>query len=431
MPMKKILILISLIMIFLLVGCASDFTLNNTITDTTDVGTTTSTTYLPTTTTIDVNMVISEVYQKIYEDLYNDVKAEVISHMSEERFEQIYAQVLEQILEDIKNGDIDVTAASIIDMILSIEEGPALAVVGVTTYSATGASLKTGSGVIYKHVGDKYFVVTNFHVVEDGATYEIVFEDGSTISAILKGVDDLVDLAVLSFVSNNEYKTASFGDSSQVKKGDIVIAVGNPKGYEFYGSFTMGIISGLDRYFDIDGDDTRDMFVNYIQHDAAINSGNSGGALFDIYGKVIGINVIKISSTEVEGMGFSIPSNLVAAICSDLEEFGISLQVPVLGISFMELHNNIDSLILNGAIIPEGVTEGFYIFDVGVSSTMYGYLYPDDILVSIDDIQLTTAEEFKFEFSKYKVGDVISISFIRSGNLITINDIELKAKVSD
>ena len=173
------------------------------------------------------------------------------------------------------------------------------------------------------------------------------------------------------------------------------------------------------------------MFVNYIQHDAAINSGNSGGALFNIDGEVIGINVIKISATEVEGMGFAIPSNLVSAICSDIEEFGVSLQKPVLGINFLELRGHIDYLVANGAVIPNGVTDGFYIFAVVEGASFDGYVQAGDIIVTIADIELTTAEEFVYEFSKYKVGDVISISLYRAGTLLTFDNIELKAKVSN
>ena len=443
--MKKIYIMLTAFVLTLLfVGCTTDFNTTTTAssttaetttlnTDGTTINTSTAlTTYTGyTTSTVDISMVISEVYQMIYEDLYDAVKAEVIQNISEERFDQIYQQVLENILDEIIAGNIEVSAASVIDMIYQVEQASANAVIGVIAYDVSGNILQTGSGVIYKNVGDKYYVVTNFHVVENGITYEICFADGSEINATLLGVDDLVDVAVLSFMSDLEFATASFGDSTLVQKGDIVLAVGNPQGFDFFGSMTMGIVSGLDRFFDIDGDNVNDMFVNYIQHDAAINSGNSGGALFNLDGEVIGINVIKISATEVEGMGFAIPSNLVSAICSDIEEYGVSLQKPVLGINFLELRGHIDYLVANGAVIPNGVTDGFYIFAVVEGASFDGYVQPGDIIVSIADIELTTAEDFVYEFQKYKVGDTISISLYRNGNLITIDNILLKAKVAD
>ena len=234
---------------------------------------------------------------------------------------------------------------------------------------------------------------------------------------------------MLYFLSDDDYAVADFGDSSLVNKGDIILSVGHPKGYDFYGTMTMGIVSGLDRYFDIDGDNINDMFVNYIQHDAAINNGNSGGALFDIYGDVIGINVIKLAATDIEGMGFAIPSNLVSAICSDIEEFGFSLQKPVLGINFMQIRGREDYLAVEeGVVLPSGVTDGFYIFAVVAGASFDGYVQPGDIIVQIADIELTTADDVVYNFSKYKVGDTISISLYRNGVLMSIDDILLKEK---
>jgi serine protease Do len=192
----------------------------------------------------------------------------------------------------------------------------------------------------------------------------------------------------------------------------------------------MGIVSGLDRYFDIDNNGINDMFVNYIQHDAAINSGNSGGALFDVDGDVIGINVIKLSATEIEGMGFAIPSNLVSAICSDIEELGYSLQKPVLGINFIDIRGHADFFEANEIVIPEDIDDGFVIFEVYEGSSFDGFVFAGDIITVIADIDLSTAEDFVYRFSKYIVGDVISITLYRDGQYITINDIELKAQVN-
>ncbi|XFA99607.1 S1C family serine protease [Candidatus Izemoplasma sp. B36] len=441
--MKKILLGIGVFFLtIILVGCSDGFgtftnetlslptTTENNSEDTT-INTITIPTIETTTVTIDMDMVVSEVYNMIYQDLYEDVKAEVISNISEERFDQIYAQILQDLIEDIAAGEITVSAETIVDMINNVEAGSANSVVGIRAYDSTGLALQIGSGVIYKHVGDKYYVVTNQHVVENAETLDIYFEDETTIQANLLGVDELVDIAVLSFLSTNTYEVSDFADSDAVQKGDVVLAVGSPEGFGFFGSMTMGIVSGLDRYFDIDGDGTKDMFVNYIQHDAAINSGNSGGALFDLNGDIIGINVIKITATDIEGMGFAIPSNLVSAICSDIEEYGVSLQKPFLGITFVALRNNIDYLEANGVIIPSGVEDGFYVFEVTTGGSFSDYVQAGDIIVSVGDFNLTTSEDFVFNFSKYKVGDIISISLYRNGTLITIDDIELKAKVFD
>ena len=214
-----------------------------------------------------------------------------------------------------------------------------------------------------------------------------------------------------------------------MQKGDIVLAVGNPIGFDYYGSMTMGIVSGLDRYFDIDGNGVKDMFVNYIQHDAAINNGNSGGALFNTDGEVIGINVIKLTATEIEGMGFAIPSNLVSDICDDIEEFGYSKQKPVLGINFVSIKDGEAFFIQEGITLPAEITAGFYINSVVEGSTLDGYVQPGDILTEIDGIILDDTLDFILDFSIYLVGDEIDITLYRDGEYITYTDIILKGSV--
>jgi len=209
-----------------------------------------------------------------------------------------------------------------------------------------------------------------------------------------------------------------------------VLAVGNPNGYDFENSVTMGIVSGLNRYFDIDGDDVKDMFVNYIQHDAAINAGNSGGPLFNLDGEVIGINTIKIASVAVEGMGFAIPAELIIAICADIEEFGVSKQKPVLGIQFIDLASNPEYFPYFNITVPEGLTAGFYINSVVAGSTMDGHVQPGDFIIRIGEIEVVDTLDFVTRFaSRYRVGDIVSIELYRAGVLMQIDDIELLPKV--
>lgn len=435
--MKKLMILVSsLILVLTLAGCSFTFvTTANTSLTTTSPGTTTSATAGTTTATttatteIDLDALKQAVYDKIYQELYDQVRAEVIQNLSQERFDEIYNQVISDILDKVASGEITVTAASVIDMIYEVAANEATSVVGVTTYDSAGTSVAIGSGVIYKHVGEVYYVVTNNHVVEDGSSYEIRFEDGSTVSATLRGVDTLVDVAVLYFTSTNDYTVVNFGNSDTVAQGTIVLAVGNPSGYDYYRSITMGIVSGTNRYFDIDGDNTKDMFVGYIQHDASINAGNSGGALFNLQGEVIGINVIKIAATEIEGMGFAIPSNLVSAICGDIEEYGVSKQKPMLGISFLDISSTTQATWDYYHItIPQNVTQGFYISAVVANASFDGYVLPGDILTQVGDFTIINTQDFVYNFSKYRVGDIISITLIRNGSVLTFDNIELKSK---
>ncbi len=427
--MKKLYVFLSLLLVTgLLAGCTGIF---ETVPQDQITFLTSSKTTTTTSNTIDKNLILSDVYEIIYSEIYEEVKAEVMTNISEERFDEIYSDIIDDLLFKIADGSISITPQSIIDMINIVENTTANSVVGVSAFNDYGVEISIGSGAIYKQVGDKYYVITNNHVVEEGTSFTIHFEDGSEIGALLRGVDDLVDLAVLYFITDDEYPVADFGDSSLVEKGDVVLAVGNPGGYDFYGSITMGIVSGLDRYFDIDNDNINDMFVNYIQHDAAINSGNSGGALFDMNGDIIGINVIKLSATDIEGMGFAIPSNLVSAICDDIEEFGYSKQKPVLGINFIEIRGHLDLFEANEIVIPDEIEDGFYIFEVTAGASFDGYVQAGDIITKIGDIDLTTAENFVLLFSQYIVGDTISITLYRDGGYITYNDIELKAKVAD
>ncbi len=423
--MKKLLALLAILTVTSTVaGCSFSFT-------TTRVTTAATTTETPLTTTevpIDLDQLRSEVYNRIYQELYDDIYAEVAADLSQARFDEIYAQVMDEVLDKVLSGEITVTPLSIIEMVYAVAAGEAEAVIGITAYGASGNTVSTGSGVIYKRVGDRYYVVTNNHVVEDAATVKVTTPDGEDYTAVLRGVDETVDVAVLYFNSRELYETAPFGDSETVTKGTIVLAVGNPSGFDYYGSMTMGVVSGIDRYFDIDNDAVKDMFVNYIQHDASINAGNSGGALFNLNGEVIGINVIKIAATEIEGMGFAIPSNLVQAICADIEEYGVSKVKPVLGITFVDIFDNPDYFTFYNITLPETIQNGFYVLSVAEGTSLDGYVQAGDIVTQIGVIVIVDTDGFVQEFSQYHVGDVISVTVYRGGQYLTFDDIELKPR---
>lgn len=418
--MKKLALFAVMLGLVFVVSCTTKFT----TTTTTESRTTT-------TTTLDLSRIHSEVYARIYEELYAEIRAEVLANLSEERFEAIYQQVVTDLLAKVESGEMEVTALSLIELIYGVAAKEATAAVGVSNFDATGALKATGSGVIFHKVGNKYYVITNQHVVEDGTSYQIRFEDGSTIDAILRGVDSLVDIAVLYFTSDEPHAVATFADSDAVLKGTLVLAVGNPSGYEYFGSMTLGIVSGVRRYFDIDGDNIKDLFVPYIQHDAAINAGNSGGPLFDLEGHIVGINVIKISSVEIEGMGFAIPGNLAHDVAMDIIEYGVSKQKPVLGIQFIDIALNYAYFAANGITLPEGVVKGFYIIQVYPDLSLSSYVQPGDILLEIGDIAIENSVQFVTEFSsRYRVGDIVSITILRGGQPLTIENIELKARLN-
>ncbi|MCF7924084.1 MAG: trypsin-like peptidase domain-containing protein [Candidatus Izimaplasma sp.] len=428
---KKLIIGLLFLMMLTFVGCSQIINFETTTTNETTQETTTTEI---TEQEIDLSQlredVYSDVYSRIYNELYLNIRADVIEDVSDEQLDIIYNQVKTDILEKIETGEITLEAKSIYDSIINVGQTSAQAVVGVSSLDSSDEVLGVGSGVIYKRLDNTYYVVTNYHVVEGAQTIQIQMEDEVVYTASLRGFEDLVDLAVLYFESEADFTVANFGDSDQTKKGEFILAVGNPSGYDYYNTLTMGIVSGINRYFDIDQDGTRDMFVNYIQHDAAINAGNSGGALFNLNGEIIGINVLKLVDFDIEGMGFAIPSSLVELIVGDIEEFGFSRRKPVLGITFIDISQNRDVLISEGYEIPEDVYRGFYIQDIVPDSTVDGHIFPDDIVIQIGEVEIVNTSDFVEEFSRYLVGDIIDIVVLRKVDgiwtEITLTDIELK-----
>jgi len=204
-------------------------------------------------------------------------------------------------------------------------------VLGIISSSLAGAG--SGSGVVYKQVGDTYFLVTNHHVVDGATALTVVFEKNGLLFEIdneditLVGSDPTTDLAVLAFESDEDFTVIPFANSYDLKMGQFVFAIGNPLGFDYYGTLTMGVISGLSRYV-TDGN----FNATLLQHDAAISPGNSGGALLNINGELIGINNMKIVDDSVNNIGFAIPSNTVKRIIDDLEDDG-SVTRPYLGVS--------------------------------------------------------------------------------------------------
>ncbi|HPJ85647.1 MAG TPA: trypsin-like peptidase domain-containing protein [Bacillota bacterium] len=436
---KKGLIFILLVtLVFVFAGC-DFFSISSTTTTERTFLTSSTTNTNTTTTTIDTDRLVSEVYAMLYNDLYEQIREEVIGDITEERFQEIYDQIITQIYGDLDEGTLSLEAVSLAEQVLRVATDEASSIIGVSNYSSSGLLQSVGSGVIYKHVGTMYYVVTNHHVVEDDATDDgitndprIRLGDGTTIAATIVGYDETTDLAVLTFVTDRTLNVASFGDSSDLATGTVVLAVGNPDGYEFFGSVTMGIVSGTRRYFDTDNDGITEMYFSFIQHDASINSGNSGGALFNLDGEVIGINSIKISSSEIEGMGFAIPISLVAAVCADIELYGFSKQTPVLGVQIADIATvTPEEFAQEGITIPEGIEAGYYVIAVMSGSSVDGYVQAGDIITQIGDIVISNKTETSKDFYElYHVGDVISIVVYRNGSYITLENIELLSKTS-
>lgn len=292
---------------------------------------------------------------------------------------------------------------------IAIKVGPAtvgiVSSVPTTTYFGTVQSESSGSGIIISEDG---YVVTNQHVINGASEITVHLSTGEKKKAEIIGQDVKTDLAVLK-MEKAQYPYAEFGVSSDLEVGDLAVAIGNPLGMEFAGSVTSGIISALNRTVEVDG-----KTYNLLQTDAAINSGNSGGALVNCYGEVIGINSVKISSAGVEGLGFAIPVDEAKPVIQDLINFGYVKGRPVLGI----IGSNIGEDVSRVYNYPEGV---FVEQVVEGSGAAAAGIKRGDIITHIDDTRIKTTEELNKVRDKKKAGDSVKLTIERSGRIISVN----------
>ncbi|NPC94756.1 PDZ domain-containing protein [Bacillus sp. WMMC1349] len=296
-------------------------------------------------------------------------------------------------------------------------------VVGVINLQKTGGvwdgtgEAGTGSGVIYKKNGKTAYIVTNHHVIAGASQIEVSLNDGTRIEAKLIGSDKLMDLAVLQVNSNQIKAVADFGNSDQVKTGEPVIAIGNPLGLQFSGSVTQGIISGTERAVpvDSDGDGQPDWNAEVLQTDAAINPGNSGGGLFNIDGKVIGINSMKIAESAVEGIGLSIPANLAIPVIHDLESYG-EVRRPYLGIEMKSLADIASYHWQETLKLPKDITSGVAIMGVQpISPAGKAGLKKLDVIIEFDGEQVYDIVDLRKELYTKNVGETVKIKYMRNG----------------
>lgn len=273
-----------------------------------------------------------------------------------------------------------------------------------------------GTGIIFSEDG---YIVTNAHCVyEDSKQYQageavdvsVRFSDESEHKAKIIAYDTDSDIAVLK-VNETGLKPAVFGQSDDLRVGELVIAVGNPLSFNLFGSVTSGIVSALNRKITVN-----DKQMNLIQTDAPINSGNSGGPLLNSCGQVIGINSAKMSSSygmnsSVEGLGFAIPISDAKIIIDDLINYNYVKGRPQLGISTIDVSES-DSRRLN---IPLGA----YIVNIveGSAADMAG-LKVRDIIIDINGETINSTTQLASAKNKYKAGDVITVTVFRGGEEI-------------
>ncbi|RIP35730.1 serine protease [Staphylococcus gallinarum] len=244
-----------------------------------------------------------------------------------------------------------------------------------------------GSGVVYKKVGDSIFILTNAHVVGDKKEQKITYgNDKYTIGKVI-GKDAFSDIAVVKakVKGNQDVKAMKLGDSSTLVLGEPIIVVGNPLGNDFKGSVSDGIISGLNRHVpvDINKDNQYDVLMSAFQMDAPVNPGNSGGAVIDRNGKLVGIASLKIDMDNVEGMAFAIPVNDAQSIAKQLEAKG-KVEYPNTGIKIVNV-TDLDDSARSTINLPNDVNKGIVVADIKKDSLSdKSDLQKNDVIVELD-----------------------------------------------
>ena len=278
----------------------------------------------------------------------------------------------------------------------------------------------SGSGVIYKKVGNTAYIVTNNHVVSGAKKLSVIVSDGTNVNAEVVGTDVWTDLAVLKISGDNVATTMDFADSDKIAVGETAFAIGSPLDVNLSNTVTKGIVSAVNRQIpmDVDGDGKNDWNQTVIQTDAAINPGNSGGALINNEGKLIGINESKIAkataNVSAEGIGFGIPSNEVKLITEQLEQSGKVIR-PALGVQLVSV-NTVDSDTLKSQLNFEG-KQGVVVRYVenGTPAAQAG-IEKYDIITKLngEDVKDVAAVR-KYLFEKSKIGDTIKVTYYRNG----------------
>lgn len=262
----------------------------------------------------------------------------------------------------------------------------------------------TGSGVIISEDG---YIVTNNHVIKDATELEVTLNNNKSYKAKLIGTDSKMDIALLKINADEKLPYSTFADSDQVKVGEWVLAVGNP--YNLNSTVTAGIVSAKARNLENNG------IQSFIQTDAAVNPGNSGGALVNTRGELIGINTMISSPTgSYAGYSFAVPSNITRKIIEDIMEFG-NVQRGILGIEGGELNSKASKEL--------GIkdTEGFFINKVTKNSgAEKAGLQKGDIIKKLDKQNINTFAELSGYISTKRPDDKVQVTFVRDGETKTV-----------
>jgi serine protease Do len=296
-----------------------------------------------------------------------------------------------------------------------------------------------GSGVIIGKSGGKARIITNYHVVDGAYSLKAMLINGETREAKLIGKDQITDLAVLEIDAKGIDTVAKIGDSHKLRDGETVIAIGNPLGLG--DSLTMGIVSKTSRVIPVslNQDGVIDWEQEVIQIDASINQGNSGGALVNLDGDLVGINSMKVAEYGVEGLGFAIPIDNAIPIVNNLIKYG-KVPRPYLGVYTIDLEQYLAQKVAgvddgtagstpgtdsgnapaDELVLPDGVKKGVIVLEA-VGPAQKAGLDFNDIIVKLDRQDIgSTIELRKYLYTK-KIGDTIDVTYYRDGKKKTLS----------
>lgn len=284
-------------------------------------------------------------------------------------------------------------------------------VVGVIKFVGENpqAGYTIGSGTIFTEDG---YIITNEHVVSDPYSITVLLNDGTEYEATVVASDDDADIAILK-IDAHGLTPAEFGNSAQLRVGEISVAIGCPASVDLQGTITSGIISALDRVITVDASGKT---MRLLQTDAAINPGNSGGPLLNKYGQVIGINTVKMSSTTYEGLCFAIPTSELESIVTDLFTYGYVRGYPAIGITA--------SSVLAAEDEYGGAPSGVLVASVDSSSGAHGKVEIGDIITHCNGTEVIAVAQINTIKNRLKVGDSVTLTVYRRGETFDV-DVEL------
>ncbi|MCD8374663.1 MAG: S1C family serine protease, partial [Oscillospiraceae bacterium] len=265
-----------------------------------------------------------------------------------------------------------------------------------------------GTGIVMSADG---YILTNAHVISGTVSVAVTLNDGRSYEAKLVGSDTVTDIAVLKIEAEN-LSPAEFGDSAELSVGDTVAAIGNPLGSAFVGSLTDGIISAIDRSYNMNGS-----IISLIQTNAAINEGSSGGPLINAYGQVIGITNMKLvsyySSATIEGIGFAIPTSTIKPVVDDLIAYGAIPQQPAIGITGIGLTEAEQE--------AYGSPPGVYVATITKGTDAENKLQVGDVITAVNGIAVASVNDINDIKADFDIGDTLTLTVWRAGEFLEIS----------